>query len=146
MKVILLQDVARLGRRHDIKDVPDGLARNYLIPRKMVLPATPDNIEKAKHILARRIAQKEEAFDSFRKTAAALQNADLTLHAPASQSGSLFRGVRAEDIAALISKEVGPITADQVSLDQPIKTLGKHTIPLASNGYTGMVTITIMPE
>lgn len=146
MKVVLLQDVARLGRRHDLKEVPDGLARNYLIPRKFVLPATPENIAKAKQMVARRFAKKEEEFESFRKTTTALEGANLTLYAPANQTGNLFRGVHAEDIAKLVSKEVGPLSTEHVQLDIPIKQVGQHTIPLEANGYSGFVTVTIMPS
>lgn len=145
MKVVLLQDVARIGRRHDIKEVPDGLARNLLIPRKQALPATPDNIAKAKQIIGRRFARKEEAYDAFRKTAESLQGAHLTLHAPANQTGTLFRGVHAEDIAKLVSKEIGQLDASQVSLDTPIRQAGQYTIPLEADGYSGSVTLTIMP-
>ncbi|OGG60292.1 50S ribosomal protein L9 [Candidatus Kaiserbacteria bacterium RIFCSPHIGHO2_02_FULL_50_50] len=145
MKVVLLQDVARIGRRHDIKDVPDGLAHNLLIPRKQALPATPDNIAKAKQITSRRIARKEEAHEVFRKTAAALDGAHLTLRAPANQTGSLFKGIHAEDIAKLVSKEVGQLDAAYVALPAPIRQAGEYTIPLEANGYSGSVTITIAP-
>lgn len=145
MKVVLLQDVARIGRRHDIKEVADGLAHNLLIPRKQALPATPDNIAKAKQITARRFARKEEAYDTFRKTAASLEGAHLTLHAPANQTGSLFRGVHAEDIAKLVSKEVGQLDASQIMLETPIRQAGQYTIPLEADGYSGAVTLTIMP-
>lgn len=144
MKVILLQDVARVGRRHDIKDVPDGLAQNFLIPRKMVLPATAQNIEKAKHVLEQRAASREGKVDSFRKTLAALATANLTLKAPANPSGGLFKGVRTEDLAQLVTKEVGPLSASEIKLEHPIKTTGVHIVPVEGNGQKGTFSVTIL--
>lgn len=145
MKVILLQDVARVGRRHEIKDVSDGLAQNLLIPRKMVLPATPQNIEKAKHVLEQRAASREGKVDIFRKTLAALATANLTLSASANPNGGLFKGVRAEDLAQLVTKEVGPLSADHIKLEQPIKNTGVHTVSVEGNGQRGTFSITIVP-
>jgi large subunit ribosomal protein L9 len=144
MKVILLKDVARLGRKHEVKDVPDGHAQNYLLPRKLVEIATPQNLkrieERASHIAEGNaaVAGKFKAFLDERA------GAPIVIEAAANPKGGLFSGVRAVDVAAALSRESGiAFTASSVELPKPIKEAGEYTVSVTAGGVRMSVVINV---
>jgi len=147
MKVILLKDVARIGRKYDVKEVPDGHAQNFLIPRKLAEPATAANLKRIEtrgaHIDAERSAQAAQlvAVRTFAETA------PLVIVAPANEQGHLFKGLRAADIAAAITVQTGIAVPDSaVSLARPLKEAGAHELTLTGGGAEVRVTITVTAE
>lgn len=143
MKVVLKKDVARIGRRHEIKEVPDGLARNRLIPQGLVVAATPQHIAEAKRTLQHRTDKKEAVHASFRDALQKLKGQTLQISATANKSGNLFKGIHEGDIATLIKEKVGPFNTDDVVLNAPIKTVGVHTVALCHGPQKGTVTIEV---
>ena len=145
MKVILLKDVARIGRKYDVKDVPDGHAQNFLIPRKLAEPATAANLKRIElrgaHIDAERTSQAEQlhAVRTFAETA------PLSITAPANEQGHLFKGLHAADVAAAISAQTGIVVPESaVSLARPIKETGAHELTLSAGGAEVRVTIEVV--
>ncbi len=142
MKVILLQDVARIGRKNEIQDVPDGHAQNYLIPRKLAEPATEQNVQRVTKRAQQHAARDEAdrtAFDDFYES---LHGEPVVIAAEANAKGHLFKGVRADDIrAALVAR--GAPEAIVVSLARPIKERGEHTIALTVGGEERMALVRI---
>lgn len=127
MKVILTHDVAGLGGIGDVTDVAQGYANNYLIPRKLAVPATPGNLkhwgEKRAWIVKREAATRAEA----EELAAKLESAKLDIVAKAGEEGRLYGSVTVKDIAAEILDEAKiEVDRKKIVLSEPIKSAGEH--------------------
>ena len=126
MKVILLADVKGKGKKDQILDVPDGYARNFLLPQKLAIPA--DN--KAQNDLrgkedARRFKIEEER-RAATETAARLKDVKLVIHSQSSPDGRLYGAVTSKDVAAELEKQTG-IAVDRRKLEiETIKTHGTY--------------------
>ncbi len=129
MKVILLKDVPKLGRKYDIKEVNDGYALNFLIPQKMVELATPGKLaeaEKKKKEFQIEKNQKEESLVAALKQVAGLE---LVIKVKASEKGHLFSSVHKKDIAEKMKRDYQvDIAEEAIILDEPIKSLGEFEI------------------
>src|SRR5687768_8401812 len=128
MKVILLDDVAKVGRRGEVRDVSDGYARNFLIPKKLALTATPGNLKGLDHIKKQQDAKagriKSDA-DNLRERIEALV---YEVRRQASEEGKLFGSVTAQDIADFLGENAIKLERRRIHLDEPIKTLGESTV------------------
>ena len=126
MKVILLDDVAKVGRRGEVRDVSDGYARNYLIPKKLALGATAGNlknlgqIQKQQDAKAGRIKSEAEA---LRDRIEALVYEERR---QASEEGKLFGSVTAQDIVEFLEQHTIKVERRR----EPIKTLGETVVPV----------------
>ena len=127
MKVILQQDIRGKGKRGQMIEVSDGYARNYMLPRKMAIEATPDNVNTMRMTdranAEKRQREREEAF--------ALSNRlkDMTVVVKAGGAGRLFGSVTTQEIADAL-KQTYDITLDKrkIVLDEQIKTVGLYTV------------------
>src|SRR3954470_13873776 len=131
MKVVLREEVKGLGGAGDVKDVADGYARNFLIPRKLATPATEGalkNVEQQKASYAKRQAQVDA---EARALATRLGNTTLTLKARVGSQERLYGSITAADIATALGRELGA-TFDRrkLVLEEPIRELGTHTVPV----------------
>ena len=146
MKVILLQDVARIGRQYEIKDVPDGHALNLLIPKKLAEPATPANLKRLQARTGQKAAELEASQEVFLETRSKLKETPVTITVAANEKGHLFKGLKAADIAHAVTEQVGTLGVTQVQLADPIKELGEYTITISSAGEDGVFTLNIEKE
>jgi len=125
MKIVLLQDVRGTGKAGDTKDVADGYARNYLIPRKLAAPATRgalQAIEREKATGERR-SQKELA--DARALAAQLESTQLVLKVKTGKEGKLFGAVTNADVASALKQQRGiSIDRRKVEFPEPVRGLG----------------------
>jgi large subunit ribosomal protein L9 len=130
MKVILLDDVATLGRRGEVRDVSDGYARNFLIPKKLALSATAGNLKNLSHIKQ----QQEAKADRIKADAEALRGRIEALtydeRRQASDEGKLFGSVTAQDIVEFLAQNGVKLDRRRVQLEEPIKALGETTVPV----------------
>jgi large subunit ribosomal protein L9 len=134
MKVILLRDVAKIGRRFEIKEVPDGYALNRLIPQKDAEPATPANV---KRVLERRkgnVRTEEGLLEDAKAVVASCTDTALSLVFEANEQGHLFQAVHAQDITARLKERGLKVEASQLSFSSPIKGVGEHTVVLKAAG------------
>ena len=131
MEVILLERIPRLGQMGDVVRVKDGFARNFLLPRGKALRATTENrtrFESMKsELAARSLALKGEAG----QTAAALDKKSFTVLRQASEAGQLFGSVSPRDLVGLIATAGFSVSRSQIALNAPIKTIGKHNVPIS---------------
>jgi large subunit ribosomal protein L9 len=131
MEVILLERVPRLGQMGEVVRVKDGFARNFLLPRGKALRATTENrtrFETMKGDLeARSLSLKSEAGQVAEK----LDGKTFTVLRQASESGQLFGSVSPRDIVGLLTTSGYNIGRGQVALNTPIKTIGRHNVPIA---------------
>jgi len=130
MKIILLDDVQKLGRRGEVRDVSDGYARNFLIPKKLALSATAGNLKNLEHIKQQAHAKAERIksdADALRDRIEALAYEERR---QASEEGKLFGSVTAQDLVEYLDKHGIKIERKRVQLDEPIKTLGETAVPI----------------
>lgn len=131
MKVILQNDVPKLGLKGEIKDVSDGYGRNYLIPRGLAVEASAGRIqemEKKQEKKARRVEKERQEAVALAKS---LEGKTFGIKATAGEGGRLFGSVTAADIAKLLQEEAGlRLDRKKIELPEPIKTLGTHDVEL----------------
>jgi large subunit ribosomal protein L9 len=131
MKIILTQDVPKLGSSGTVQDVKPGFARNYLIPQGMAVIATKGSIrqvEERQAAEARRVAKQEE---ELRGLSERLQGMRVQIEARVGEQGRLFGSVTAADIAEKVSAQVGEeIDRRKIDLDEPIRTVGEHHVTI----------------
>jgi len=128
MEVILREEIEKLGQRGQVVNVAAGYARNYLLPRKLAVPATEANkkiVEQERQAALRREA-KEAA--QAKELAALLANVTLTSVQKAGEQDVLFGSVTSKDLAEMLEKQGYTIDRRKIDLEHPIKTLGEHKV------------------
>jgi len=128
MRVILIADVDSVGRMGEIKEIKNGLARNYLIPQKMAIRATPGNIkiwEQKSNIIQKREEGLRVEAQGF---ASKLDGASVTIAVRVGEENKLFGSVTSQNISDAL-KEIGhEVSRKNIALDSPIKEIGTHNI------------------
>lgn len=144
MKVVLLKDVPKVGKKNQVYDVADGFARNSLLPRGLAVAATPAAIDRAKREVA---AKQEKEATTERAIEELLKRSEaepLLLSREANEKGSLFRGVRAIDLAEAAKKAYGVDLAERdIILDAPLKEAGAHKIAVHHGNIRGHLHVLI---
>lgn len=146
MKVILMEDVARLGQKYDVKDVPQGHALNFLIPKKLAQPATKKSLERIEAMREQQASSVEADAAAFKAALERLPSEQVTLAAPANEQGHLYEGVNVRDIASQLAALDMPISESDIKLDEPIKTTGEHTVALVRGEAQGSFTLTVVAK
>ena len=131
MKVILLKDVKKVGRRFEEKEVADGYARNFLIPQKLAVPSGSPAAKQTLDQKNKEVASQEKQEESVRENITKLSGATLTVTAKANEQGHLFEKLTAEKICALIQKEKGLEIDPSYLNTESIKKTGNHQIPIS---------------
>ena len=130
MEVILRDHVEKLGKRGEIVKVSDGYARNYLLPRKLALPATEGNrkhVERERKIMETREAEEKSQAEAI---ASRLATIDITIARRVGDTEQLYGSVTATDIAEFLKTKGFEIDRRKLILPEPIKTIGEHDVPL----------------
>ncbi|HCP08231.1 MAG TPA: 50S ribosomal protein L9 [Candidatus Moranbacteria bacterium] len=129
MKVILLQDVKGIGRKGDIKEVSDGYARNFLMPRKLVEMATDSSVKKVEVIKKKEAEMVQADLAKTQELADKLQGREIIIVAK-EKDGKLFGSINAKAIAKELKKENFQINDKKIVLPEPIKEIGEHEIKI----------------
>ena len=148
MRIVLRQDVPKVGEAGTIQTVSNGYARNYLIPQGLAVVATDGEIKMAQHNLAvkeRKVLRQEE---QLRSLAEKIQGQRLAFTARAGDQGRLFGSITAADVTAALTAAVGEeIDRRRVVLDEPLRTVGEHTVTVHLVGkLRPQVTVVIEAE
>jgi large subunit ribosomal protein L9 len=130
MKVILLEDVNKVGRRGEVRDVSDGYARNFLLPKKLALGATAGNLKNLDHIKKQANAKAERARSDAEGLRARIEALAYEERRQASEEGKLFGSVTSQDLVDFLDKHGVKIERRRMQLDEPIKTLGETSVPV----------------
>jgi large subunit ribosomal protein L9 len=130
MKIILMDDVPSLGRRGEVRDVSDGYARNFLLPQKLALNATPANLKNLEQIKARQDATTAKLKAQAQSQAQAIEALHFTQNRQASDEGRLFGSVGKADLAAFLTQHGVDVERRRIAMDEPIKTVGEFSIPI----------------
>ena len=128
MQIILQEDVEKLGTRGQVVEVAAGYARNFLLPRKLAIAATPGNLkrlEKIRSVLDKRTATEREG---AQKQAEVLAAATVTLARKAGENDQLFGSVTAADIAGALAAQGYQVDKRRIELREPIKLIGEYQV------------------
>ncbi|MGG6310452.1 50S ribosomal protein L9 [Paenibacillus macerans] len=130
MKVIFLKDVKGQGKKGEIKEVSEGYAQNFLMPRGLVRPATDGNVKTLEHQTAaeqkRKAQEKEEAVQLGKK----LEEMTVQLKAKAGEGGRLFGAITSKQVADALERAGVKIDKRKIEMHDPIRTLGVTQVPV----------------
>jgi large subunit ribosomal protein L9 len=147
LKVILTADVEKLGKSGEMKEVAEGYARNYLLARKLAVPATGGAFRAWQHDIAsreeKRIREREEAEVAAKR----IESTTLTLGVKVGEGGKLYGSIGAKDIADALARRGIVIDRHKVDLDEPLKMLGTYKVAIkVFPGLTPEVTVDVEPK
>jgi large subunit ribosomal protein L9 len=147
MEVILREDVEKLGNRGQVVKVASGYARNFLLPKRMAVVATDSNkkiVEQERQAHLRRDAKEQTDAADLGKM---LESVSVTIAQKAGENDQLFGSVTAKDIADSLEKQGYTIERRKIQLEEPIKTLGDHTVPVRLHrDVTTNITVHVVKE
>lgn len=147
MKVVLKQDIPKIGRKGEIKEVADGHALNFLIPQGLAEAATQKAVAESEKVVAEMKKQKEAMAENIEAAILKLKEARVVISAKAQEDGSLFGSVKADDIEVAFSKALGEqFYKEFIVLDEPIKTTGEHEVSITVGGNVEKITIEVQAE
>ena len=147
MKVILMTDVPALGHRGETRDVANGYARNFLLPRKLAVAATPANLKNVEHLKRQRAKEDHRALEAAKATAARIEVLTLSVTARASEDGRLYGSVSAQDVLEFLEKNQVPVEKRRIQLDDPIKAVGDYQVPIRLLGdVMASLTVSVAAE
>jgi len=130
MKVILLDDIPKLGRRGEVREVAEGYARNYLLPQRLVVPASASNLKQVDQIKQHQEVRSRRAKADAETQAKNIEALTFSQVRQASEEGRLYGSVGTPDLAAFLSQNGLSVEKRRIGLDEPIKALGEYTVPI----------------
>jgi len=147
VKIILLEDVSKVGRRGEVRDVSDGYARNFLIPKKLALGATAGNLKNLEHIKNQANAKADRAKADAEGIRAQIEALVYEERRQASEEGKLFGSVTSQDLVDFLDKHGVKVERRRVQLDEPIKTLGESSVPVRLHAdVTAQLRVSVVRE
>lgn len=147
MKVLFLKDVPKMGKKYEVKEVADGYARNFLLPRKMAEPATKETEQRVMKKKGEMAEMKKIDDDLLLRNLKALAGLRIVIEGKANEKGHLFAAIRKEEIISKIYEETRlHIPAEYISLEKPIKETGEHAISFMMGDKRGTFMVTIAEE
>ncbi|RMF66130.1 MAG: 50S ribosomal protein L9 [Calditrichaeota bacterium] len=130
MKVILQKDYENLGKVGDVVEVKNGFARNYLIPKKFALQATPQNLKVIEQQRKHKEIQASKEKRAAEELAEKLSTVSLTATVAVGEEDKVFGAVTSHNIAELLKAQGYEIDRRKIQLDEPIKALGVYEVPI----------------
>jgi large subunit ribosomal protein L9 len=131
VKIVLRDDVEKLGQKGDVVDVADGYARNYLVPRGLAIKAEDGVVRQAEAMRRNRSARDLRDREAAQELAQRLTGRTVSVPARAGEGGKLFGSITAADIAAAVQAQLGvEIDRRRLGLEEPLKELGTVELPL----------------
>ena len=131
MEIVLLEDVKALGKKGQVVKVNDGYARNFILPKKLGIEATPKNLKDLKLQKANEAKIAAEQLAAAKELAAELAEKSITLAIKAGEGGRAFGSVSSKEISKAISDQLGlEIDKKKLVLPEPLKTFGTHQVPI----------------
>lgn len=130
MKVIFLQDVKGQGKKGEMKEVSEGYARNYLIPRGLVKPATAGNVKQLEQQKQSEEKRKQKEKEQAEQLAQKLAALTLIIRSKSGEGGKLFGSITSKQISEELEKQNIQIDKRKIQLDDPIRSLGVTQVPV----------------
>lgn len=131
MQIVLLEDVKSLGKKGEIVKVNEGYARNFILPRKLGVEATPKNLNDLKLKKANEEKVAAKLLEEAKELGAKLEKASVTLSIKAGDNGKAFGSVSGKEISKAVQDQLGlDIDKKKLVLPEPLKTFGTHEVPV----------------
>ncbi|HSG85452.1 MAG TPA: 50S ribosomal protein L9 [Candidatus Limnocylindrales bacterium] len=147
MKVILTQDVPKLGKSGEMKVVADGYATNFLIPRSLAVPAAGGAYRAWQHDIASREEKRQRERADAEIAATRIASTTLTMGVKVGEGGKLYGSITSKDIADALARRGIEIDRHKIELDEPLKTLGTYKVAIkVYSGMTSEVTVVVEPK
>jgi large subunit ribosomal protein L9 len=147
MKVILLKDAKKIGKKYDVKEVSDGYALNLLIPQGIAIAATAEAVKQNDLIKAKMTAEEKIQTDLLEKNIKSLESIVLNIFGKVNEKGHLFAGLHKEDLAKELSKQVHvQINSEAIQLEHPIKEVGEYMIEVKADGKSAKFKLVVKAE
>jgi large subunit ribosomal protein L9 len=147
VKVILTNDVPKLGKSGDLKTVADGFATNFLIPQKLAVPAAGGAYRAWQHDIASREVKRRRERDDAEVAATRISSTTLTMGVKVGEGGKLYGSITAKDIADALGRRGIAVDRHKVDLEEPLKSLGTYKVAVkVLAGLTPEVTIIVEPK
>lgn len=148
MKVVFIEDVSAKEKKGDIKEVSDGYARNFLLPRGLAMPATPGSVKEAQKIVEERERKRVRRNDEYIALAGQINGQELHFKGKASSKGTLHGSITSADIAEKLSKLVNvEIDRKKIALKNTIHKVGSHEVEVSfSKDAVAKITVIIEEE
>ncbi len=147
MKVILQRDVKGMGRAHEAVEAKDGYALNFLIPKKLAIPATPSALKEAEPRYKAAVERKELDAKLLAQNIAALAEEHITIAMKANEQGHLYEAVAAPEISAAVKAQARiDLPEEAIKLEKPIKELGTFRVPVSHGETFGEFAIEVVAE
>lgn len=145
MKIIMLKDVAKVGRKYETKDVAEGYALNLLIPKGLAIAATPDAVKRIGIEILKDEGEKRLHQELLMKNLKELDGVTVTMKEKANDKGHLFAGVHKAELIPEIQKQTRiQVDESHIVLDKPIKEIGKHEIVIKVGDKKASFTLDIV--
>lgn len=145
MKIILLQDEKKLGKKGDIIDASEGYARNYILPKKIGVEATPKNMNDLKLQKANEEKVAQQNLDAAKALAADLETKQVVVKIKAGEGGKTFGSVSTKDIAAACKEQLGmELDKKKIQLPDSLKNFGSYEVAIKLHPkVTGKLTVKV---
>ena len=135
MKVIFLHDVPRVGKKYDVKEISDGYAVNFLLPRKLAVTATPKAIAELETMKKEITIEREVQENLLSKNLEEIKDKVVTIKGKTNEKGHLFSAIhKKEIIQAMKDQHHAEISEEFIVLEKPIKEIGEHEIQISIKG------------
>jgi len=147
VKVILTKDVDKLGKSGDMKTVADGFATNFLIPRKLAVPAAGGAYRAWQHDIASREEKRSRERADAEVAATRIGSTTLTMGVKVGEGGKLYGSITSKDIADALARRGIEVDRRKIDLEEPLKSLGTYKVAVkVFTGMTPEVTIVVEPK
>jgi len=145
MKIILLQDEKKLGKKGDIIEASEGYARNYILPKKIGVEATPRNLNDLKLHKANDAKVAQEQLDAAKALAAELETKHVEVSIKTGEGGKTFGSVSTKEIATAAKEQLGlELDKKKIVLPEPLKSIGSYEISIRLHQQvTGKLTVKV---
>jgi large subunit ribosomal protein L9 len=147
VKVILTNDVPKLGKSGELKTVADGFATNYLIPNSLAVPAAGGAYRAWQHDIASREEKRKREREDAEIAANRIAGTTLTMGVKVGEGGKLYGSITAKDIADALGRRGIDVDRHKVDLEEPLKSLGTYKVAVkVASGMAPEVTIVVEPK
>jgi large subunit ribosomal protein L9 len=147
MEVILKETIEKLGSQGDVVKVANGYARNYLLPKNLAIPATPDNMKRIGHIKLGALKKEATEKNAAEELAALLGNLTVTVARKVGENDVLYGSVTAIDIADDLKRQGFEIDKRKIHLEEPLKTIGEYAVPVKlHHEVTAAIKVNVVAE
>jgi len=147
VKVILTKDVDKLGKSGEMKSVADGYATNFLIPRKLAVPAAGGAFRALQHDIASREEKRTRERGDAEIAATRISSTTLTMGVKVGEGGKLYGSITSKEIAEALARRGIEVDRHKIELDEPLKTLGTYKVAIkVYSGMTPEVTVVVEPK